>query len=141
MLSRLRRDRVFRGWAIAWLGGSLLGVANGVLRELAYKNHVGERNANRISAVTLMALLACYFNALERHWPIPTNRQAGEIGGLWVALTVIFEFSFGHYVDRKSWSNLVDNYDVTEGHLWPLVLLWIGVGPAATRRYLNNSPD
>jgi hypothetical protein len=31
-------------------------------------------------------------------------------------------------------AELLDNYDITEGHLWLLVLLWIGVGPAATRK-------
>ena len=116
----------------------MLGIVNGAVRELAYKDRVGERSANRISAVALIALLACYFNALERRWPIPTKREAVEIGGLWVVFTVLFEFGFGHYVDRKSWSNLVDNYDVSEGNLWPLVLLWIGVGPAATQRYFAN---
>ena len=138
MLNRFRTDPTFRGWTVAWLGGSVLGVVNGVVRELAYKDRVGEKSANRISAVTLTALLGCYFTALERRWPIPTRREAVEIGGLWVVLTVMFEFGFGHYVDRKSWSELVDNYDLTEGNLWPLVLLWIGVGPATAQRYLAN---
>lgn len=118
---------------VAWLGGSVLGIVNGVLRELAYKDRVGESTANQISAASLTALLALYFVALQRRWPIPTTRNALEIGGAWVVLTVLFEFGFGHYVDRKSWAELLDNYDITEGHLWLLVLLWIGVGPAATR--------
>ena len=121
----------------------MLGIVNGVVRELAYKDRVGERSANRISAVTLIALLACYFNALDRRWPIPTKREAVEIGGLWVVLTVLFEFGFGHYVDRKSWSDLVDNYDVSEGNLWPLVLLWIGSAssdPALLRQPLVVDP-
>jgi hypothetical protein len=142
VLRRLRKDRTSRRWIIAWLGGSLLGIVNGVARELAYKDRVGETTANQISAATLIALLALYFVALQRRWPIPTNRKALEIGGLWVALTVLFEFGFGHYVDRKSCAELLDNYDITEGHLWLLLLLWIGVGPMATRsaatRYLAD---
>ena len=118
---------------IAWLGGSVLGIVNGVIRELAYKDRVGESTANQISAATLTALLALYFVALQRSWPIPTRRQALEIGGAWVVLTVLFEFGFGHWVDKKSWDELLDNYDIADGNLWLVVLAWIGVGPAVTR--------
>jgi hypothetical protein len=118
---------------LAWVGGSVLAIANGLLRELAYKNRVGEGRASQISAPTLVAFLALYFAALQRRWPIRTDREALEIGGAWAVLTVVFEFGFGHYVDRKSWDELLENYDIAGGRLWPLVLLWVGVGPAATR--------
>ena len=132
MLSRLR-NRTFRNWIIAWLGGSVLGIVNGVARELTYKDRVGETTANQISAASLTALLALYFLVLQRRWPLPTGRMAAEVGTSWVVLTVLFEFGFGHWVDGKSWDELFENYDISEGHLWLLVLLWIGVGPAATR--------
>lgn len=130
---RLRGDRVFRRWAVAWLGGSVLGIANGVIRETLYKDRVGDLTANQISAATLIALLALYFWLLERRWPISTRRLALEIGATWVLLTVLFEFLFGHYLDGKSWSELFENYDLAGGNLWLLVLAWIGVGPAAVR--------
>jgi hypothetical protein len=128
------RNRAVRRWIVAWLGGSILGIVNGVARELAYKDRVGDSTANQISAVSLTAPLALYFVVLQRRWPLSTTPTALEVGGVWVFLTVLFEFGFGHYVDRKSWAELLDNYDITEGHLWLLVLLWIGVGPAATSK-------
>ena len=118
---------------VAWLGGSVLGVANGVIREKAYRGRVSDGTADRISAVSLVMLLALYFRLLARRWPIPTTRGALEIGGGWMALTVLFEFGFGHYVARRSWTELAANYDMRRGSLWPLVLLWTGVGPGATR--------
>jgi hypothetical protein len=135
VLTRLR-DRTFRNWLIAWLGGSVLGIVNGVARELTYKNRVGETTANQISAASLTALLALYFVALDRRWPLRASRLAAEVGASWVVLTVLFEFGFGHWVDRKSWDELFENYDMTEGHLWLLVLLWIGIGPEAVRRFM-----
>lgn len=111
----------------------MLGVANGVVRELAYKGRVGETTANQISAASLVVLLAAYFWVLHRHWPIPSARSAFQIGATWAVLTALFEFGFGHYVDRKSWAELLENYDVSEGNLWVGVLLWILVGPAAVR--------
>jgi hypothetical protein len=123
----------FRRWTAAWAGGSVLGIANGVLRERVLRRRLDEPHANRLSAVSLIALLALYLDRLQRRWPIPTARGAAEIGATWAALTVLFEFAFGHYVDRKSWEELVANYDLRSGHLWPLVLLWIGIGPAVAR--------
>jgi hypothetical protein len=130
---RLRNDRAVRAWLIAWLGGSVLGVVNGVIRETTYKDRVGDLAADQISAATLIALLTLLFWVLERRWPIGTTRTAFEIGAAWVVLTKLFEFLFGHYVDRKSWSELFGNYDIASGNLWLLVLVWIGVGPAAVR--------
>ena len=131
---RLRTDRVWRAWIAAWAGGSVLGIANGVMREVVYKDRVGELTANQLSAATLIALLALYFGVLERRWPIRTLRSALAIGATWVALTVLFEFGFGRYVDGKSWSELLANYNLADGNLWTLVLLWIALGPAAMRQ-------
>ena len=38
-----------RAWLLAWLGGPLIGIANGTLRELAYKDRVGELTAHQLS--------------------------------------------------------------------------------------------
>jgi hypothetical protein len=123
-------------WTIAWLGGAVLGVLNGTVREATYRRAVGERRAEQISTATLIAALAGYFAFLERRAPIPTRDQAYRIGAVWAALTVAFEFGFGHYVDpdRKTWSELAANYDLTKGRLWPLVPAFMLVGPAAARR-------
>jgi hypothetical protein len=131
-------DRHARRWIAAWLGGSVLGVANGIVREAAYKSRVGERAANQISSATLAAALAAYFALLQRRWPLASTRSALEVGGVWAALTVAFEFGFGHYVDRKSWSELAENYDVRKGNLWPADLLWIAVGPATARSLASS---
>lgn len=130
---RIARDPTWRRWTAAWLGGAALGIVNGALRETVYADRVGDLTANQISGVTLVSLLAVYFWALDRRWPIPTVRRALGIGGTWVLLTVAFEFLFGHYVDGDSWSALLENYDLTSGHLWILVLAWIGIGPSVIR--------
>lgn len=132
-LRRFWRDRTLRNWIVAWVGASVLGVVNGATRELVYKDQVGDATANRISVVMLLALLAIYFGALQRRWPLATERDALSIGGIWVVMTVLFEFGFGHYVDGDSWEELLQNYDLTEGNLWLVILLWIGVGPATVR--------
>jgi hypothetical protein len=130
---RVWKYRALRRWMVAWLGAAGLGIVNGAMRELAYKDRLGDTKADRISVRTLVALLTLYFSLLERRSPLATTRDALSIGAAWVVLTVLFEFGFGHYVDGDSWEELFANYDVTEGNLWVLVLLWIGVGPATVR--------
>lgn len=126
--------RVVRLWLIAWLGGSLLGVVNGVARELLYKDRVGDVAAHNISTASLIALVAVYMWLLDRKWPIPTLRTALKIGGIWFVLTILFEFGFGHYVDGKSWSQLFDNYNVARGRMWSFVVIWMTVAPALVRK-------
>jgi hypothetical protein len=118
---------------VGWGGASILGIVNGAIRELAYKDRLGEQQANQLSALTLVSLLALYFGFLQRRWPLATTRDALSIGAIWGALTVIFEFGFGRYVNGDSWDELLDAYDVRKGNVWPLVLLSILAGPATAR--------
>lgn len=41
-----------RVWMFAWLGGPAIGISNGLTRELAYKERVGELTAHQISTAT-----------------------------------------------------------------------------------------
>jgi hypothetical protein len=127
-------DRTVRRYTAAWLGGIPIAIANGTARELTYKDRVGDVAAHQISTATAIALFAAYFAVLERRWPIPTERCALEVGATWVALTVCFEFGFGHYVDGRSWTDLLRDYDLSRGRLWSLVLVWLAVGPLVVRR-------
>lgn len=122
-----------RGWTLAWLGGSVLGVVNGTIRELTYKERFGDRTAHQLSAVSLCTLLGGYFALLQRRWPIPTRSQALEIGAAWAGLTAAFDFGLGRYVDHKPWEELLRDYDLPGGRVWPLVLAWVAVGPMLTR--------
>ena len=70
---------------------------------------------------------------LDRRWPLPSLRQALLIGLTWALLTASFDFGFGHYVDGKPWSELAADYDLSQGRVWILVLVWIAVGPAFER--------
>lgn len=127
-----------RRWLAAWLGGPVIGIANGVTRELTYGERVGELTAHQISTGTAIVLFAGYFALLQRRWPLPSRRVALQVGSAWLVATVAFEFAFGHWGDGKSWSELAGDYDVTAGHLWPLVLAWLALGPETARRVLER---
>jgi hypothetical protein len=51
------------------------------------------------------------------------------IASIWLFLTLAFEFTFGHWVDHKSWAELCANYNIARGHLWPFVLASLVCAP------------
>ncbi len=106
-----------------------LAIANGVLRESTYGKRMGERAAHQLSTVLGIVLFGCYFLVLSRHWAIEDAGAAWTWGGLWLALTVAFEFGFGRWVGGHSWSKLLGDYNILKGRLWLLMLLWTGLGP------------
>jgi hypothetical protein len=127
-----------RAWSLAWLGGVVIGVANGVAREATYARRVGERTAHNLSGAAAIIAFAGYFSALQRRWPLASERDALGVGGRWLVMTVAFEFTFGRLVAKQSWSELLADYNVARGRTWPFVLAWIGVGPAVMRRVSSS---
>jgi hypothetical protein len=131
---RLRRNRLLGKWTAAWLGATALGFSNAAVRELVYADRVGELAAHQISTATLLAVLAYYIRLVDQRWPVPTTLSALAIGGVWAALTVLFEFGLGHYILGSPWSDLLANYNLAHGRIWVLVPLWMGFGPATLHR-------
>jgi hypothetical protein len=125
--------RIWAPWIIGWLGGPVLGIANGVVREAVYKGRLCNLPAHQLSTATLIALLGLYMAALDRRWPIPTRQTAWAIGGVWTALTALFEVGLGRLVAGNSWPEILEQYDVAHGRIWVLVLVWTTVGPVAVR--------
>ena len=123
----------WRPWLTAWLGGSVLAVANGGVRDVVLVKAIEEEPARQLSTLTLLILLTAYMWLLHRRWPITQVSTAFRVGLAWVAMTLVFEFGLGHYVEGKSWSTLLSDYDVTSGHIWVLVPLWVSVAPALIR--------
>ena len=79
----------------------------------------------------MIALLAAYFVALDRRWPLQTRARALPVGSGWLALTAMFEFGLGRWVAKEDWSDLLADYDWAHGRLWSLVLAWTALGPLA----------
>jgi len=113
----------------AWFVMLLLSVANGVVRDFTYGRHMDELSAHQLSTVGSVLLLGLVMRGFVRRYPPSSGRHAISIGLLWVALTVAFEFLFFHYAAGHSWSALLGNYNVFEGRVWVVVLVWIGIAP------------
>jgi len=116
-------------YVAAWLLMPIIGIMNGVIRQYGYSNALGELRAHQVSTGTGIILFGLYVWALSLIWKIRSSAEAIAIGLIWLTLTIGFEFLFGHYVMKHPWSRLFHDYNLFEGRLWVLVLLWVTVAP------------
>lgn len=116
-------------YIIAWIGLAIIGIINGVIREVGYGKFLGELLAHQVSSVTGIVLFGLFTWWLSLRWRMQSSGQAFTIGIIWLALTIAFEFLFGHYVMKHPWSRLLHDYNILEGRVWLLVLVWITIAP------------
>jgi hypothetical protein len=51
------------------------------------------------------------------------------IGGAWVLLTPAFEFIFAHFVMGKTWGEMLEIFNISQGNLMSPVLMAIAISP------------
>lgn len=112
-----------------WFVFPFVAIINGALREVTYKNFVGELPAHQISTVTGIVFFGIIFYFIFRKWKIESAKHAILIGLIWLGLTILFEFGFGHYIMGNPWEKLLHDYNIAEGRVWSLFLVWITVAP------------
>jgi len=106
-----------------------IAIVNGVLRESWYGKRLSELAAHQVSTLTAVILFGVYIWFILRIWPPTSAVQAIAVGLLWLAMTIAFEFVFGHYVAGHTWERLLHDYNLLAGRIWLLVLVWVAVAP------------
>ena len=124
----------------AWLIIVPVMIANGVFRELVLERWVAAMFAEILSGCLGVAIIVVMTRYLLR--PLAGQSAAALVRAsvTLVLLTVAFEFLFGHYVDSKSWSELVANYAIWEGRLWPVALIALAFMPFLWGRWSLPEP-
>ena len=117
-----------RVFTIAWIGGIPIAIINAAIRTYLFLPNTNELTAHQLSSLTMILIFAAYFYGLNKRWPITSENQSLMIGTIWLVLTILFEFVFGHYVMGHTWSRLLHDYNIFAGRLWSLVLLWNFIG-------------
>jgi hypothetical protein len=116
-------------YLLAWLPMTLIAISNGLIRELTYGKYLAELRSHQISTLTAIILFGCYLAILNHFWPLQSIPESLIIGGAWLLLTVLFEFSFGHFIAQHSYAKLLADYNILAGRIWLLVLLWLAISP------------
>ena len=107
-----------------WLPMPVFGMLNGFLRVFGLMEIFDERIAGQLSVLTLIMILAVYIYAVADKVYSTTGR-AWITGFVWLLLTVCFEFSLGYFVSKLSFREMLADYDIMRGRLWPLVLIGV----------------
>ena len=114
---------------VAWFPIVIIAFGNATIREAVYKRYVGELAAHQISTLSLGILVGIYVLVLSRHVKLQNAGQAVGVGLMWLVMTIVFETALGRYVLGNPWSQVLRDYNVSEGRVWPLFLLWLTVSP------------
>ena len=113
-----------------WLGLVPIMVAHGIARELWMRPVLGELGAHQLSSILACGILIfAAFAVLPWLGVVDAPRQQLYVGAVWLCLTVVFEFGFGHYVAHQSWGRLLGDYNLLSGRLWSLVLVTTLLAP------------
>lgn len=116
-------------YILAWFLLLVAAVTNGIIRQSFFLDKMEELHAHQLSTFTGILLFALIVWGLSRIWPLESAAQAWTIGFIWLGMTLAFEFLFFHYVGGKPWDVLLRDYNILEGRVWPLILVWVTVAP------------
>ena len=102
---------------------ALLAVLNGAFRVYIILPFTSEAVAHIISTVIFLVVQFLTIYLFIKKIKLQHVISAVKIGLLWVCMTVLFEFIFGHYVMNHPGEKLIADYNIFNGRLWLLVLL------------------
>lgn len=118
----------FRHAAMAWMAVAVLAIGNGLLREALLVPQFGRSAATLASGLLLMAAVVAVAWLLLRWRPARSRGQTWRVGLGWLTATVVFETAIG-LMQGHTGSELLSAYAFSDGNLWPLVLVVVGLAP------------
>ena len=121
----------------AWPLIMVMAIVNGTIRDFTYGRFLGERLAHSLSVFPLLLGIFAVALWLARRWPLPSLAATAGVGAIWLALTLSFEFGLGTAAGRPM-AELLEQYDLVHGNLWPLVPLTMALAPAVVRRLMTT---
>jgi hypothetical protein len=112
---------------------------HGIARELFIAPAIGDLRARQIGVFVASLIVLAIAWASARWMGANTRRAQIIVGILWVALTIVFEFSLGRAIGA-SWNRILSDYNPLRGGWMLLGLLvmmfapMLGAGLRAKRR-------
>jgi hypothetical protein len=125
-------------FAAVWLLMAVAMSVSGITRELVFKRMMNAGSADALSAVIGVALIALITAIGFRAIHDATVGGLLALSAALVVATVLFETTLGVLVDNKSWSEILEHYNLLRGQLWPLVLAWLAVTPFVWGRWARR---
>ncbi len=118
-------------WWVAILGMAIL---NGAFREELLVPWIGSSAGLIASGLTLSGVVFLVSYVAVPGFGRLSASQYWTIGTIWLVMTLIFEFSFGFFIERKPLSELLQAYTFKGGNVWPVVLAGTLISPRLAAR-------
>ena len=115
---------------IGWLPLVVIAFINGSFRQVVFQNSLGDLHAHQLSTIIGITLFGFYIYWIIRRWQPESLKETMQIGFLWMVLTVVFETGMAKLFQNRDWSSVFRDYNIYEGRVWILVLLWVAVAPS-----------
>ena len=107
-----------------WLILVIAAILNGTLRNSFISPRAGEYAGHVISTIIFVCVILVvtylFLSVIRIDY---TVTDLLLVGALWLVMTVLFEFVFGHYVIGHPWAKLLADYNILKGRVWVLVLI------------------
>jgi hypothetical protein len=113
---------------LTWLLLAVLMPINGAIREFGFKRLMPDGAAEVLSVATGIAVILAVTRWLFRIPAATGTSTLASYSLVLVGLTVAYEFGIGR-AGGKSWTELLGNYAIWDGKLWPLVLVALAATP------------
>ncbi|MBU4536299.1 MAG: hypothetical protein KKF16_10960 [Euryarchaeota archaeon] len=130
-------DTIYLQALEVWLVLLLAAIINATIRTRFIQPKIkNELRSHQISSITaiifFLFIIYLFFRFTTAEY---TENQLVNIGFMWMILTIIFEFLFGRFVMKNSFSRLLEDYNLTRGRLWIWVLISLLIGPVLVTTY------
>lgn len=112
-----------------WLVLIVAEIGHGILRAIVLVPRVGEFRSNQIGVFTGSAIIFAIGYFTIRWIGAQRPSELLLVGLIWLLLTLTFEVLFGRLVVGLSWERIASDYNVFNGGLMPLGLLFLFFSP------------
>jgi hypothetical protein len=99
---------------LVWTGIAVAMIVNGAMRELLFRPVMGYRGGFLLFNLVGIGIVVAISHLFVRLRPDVPHRRWMHVGLLWLALTVSFEFIFGHFVLGRTWDDLFAAYNILQ---------------------------
>ncbi len=120
---------------LIWLMILCAAILNGALREALLIPCLPLLSAMMISGLLLCVLIVGLTWLSSPWFGQQSARTFWRVGVLWLLSTLIFEWSFGLFVQHQTWQALLAAYQFTNGNLWSVVLIVTLCAPVLVARW------
>ncbi|MDX2271539.1 MAG: hypothetical protein NW237_06250 [Cyanobacteriota bacterium] len=114
---------------VIWLVFILVESLNGAARIFCLVPFLGDPLAHQVSFAIGSVLVLMIATLFIRWLHVSHFSQLLGIGILWLLLTVVFEISLGFFVLGYSWQQIGADYNLLQGGLMPIGLVWLMLSP------------